>query len=228
MNPFFVEGLKHSFQIGTVVPSSPWMARTMTRSVGRYPSPRRILEVGAGTGAVTRAILPRLRDGDELYLLEINPIFCRHIERRVLRPFRAAHPGIRVELLCESILDAKLPGPFDIVISSLPFYAFSASMVRSALKRLVDLVAEGGELTYMHFAGVRQMKSPFVDRPRRREMRRIAAMCRAQRRRDGAKTTFVLFNILPSLVMTSKKRNGKAPPRRGRVRRRSASLARRL
>lgn len=208
MNPFFVQGLKHVFQIGTVVPSSRWMARTMTRSLSRFPSPRRILEVGAGTGAVTRVILQSLRDGDELYLIEINPVFCRHIEKRLLRRYRAAHPRVHVELRCESITEVKLPGPFDIVISSLPFYAFSAAMVRIALEKLVDLLAEHGELTYMHFAGVRQMKSPFVDRPRRREMRRIAAMCRAQRRRDQAKTKFVLFNILPSLVMTSKKPNG--------------------
>jgi hypothetical protein len=76
----------------------------------------------------------------------------------------------------------------------------------------------------MHFAGVRQMKAPFVDRLRRRELRRIAAMCRAPRRRDGAKTKFVLLNILPSLVMTSKKRNGKPAHRWEGVRRRSASL----
>ena len=212
MTTFFVEGLKHVFQIGTVVPSSRWLARAMTRSLRRRGSPKRVLEVGPGTGAITRVILSSLNQGDELHLVEINPAFCRQIEKKLLRRYRRETPGVQVELRCESIMSVPFDGTFDIVISSLPFFAFAPSTVRAILGKLTGLLAEDGELTYMHYAGVRHLKAPFVRRPRRRELSRIEAICRSRRRRDGASCEFVLLNILPSLVVSSKKNgNGKSP-----------------
>ncbi len=76
MVTFFVEGLKHVYQAGTVFPSSPWFARAMTQSVPRERSPKRILEVGPGTGGMTRLLLSSLNDGDEFHIVERNPVFA--------------------------------------------------------------------------------------------------------------------------------------------------------
>lgn len=76
MVTFFIEGLKHLYQVGTVFPSSPWFARAMTQSVRRDRSPKRILEIGPGTGGMTRLLLSSLNDGDEFHIVERNPVFC--------------------------------------------------------------------------------------------------------------------------------------------------------
>ena len=201
MVTFFVEGLKHLYQVGTVFPSSPWFARAMTQWVPRQRSPKRILEVGPGTGGMTRQLLSSLNDGDEFHIVERNPVFCRHLETRLLRRFRAAHPDVRVYLYCRPIESAAIQGRFDFIICSLPFRAFSPRVVRLIFDKLVGLMADGGELTYMEYARVRLMKSPFVRRSRRWELCRIDAFCRSlQRRYDGSRT-FVPLNILPSVVV---------------------------
>ena len=56
MVTFFIEGLKHLHQVGTVFPSSPWFARAMTQSVRRDRSPKRVLEIRPGTGGMTRLV----------------------------------------------------------------------------------------------------------------------------------------------------------------------------
>jgi phospholipid N-methyltransferase len=154
-------------------------------------------------------ILRSLVEGDELHLVEVNPHFCRHLETRLLRRHRRENPGARVDLRCESITSAVFADPFDIVICTLPFFAFSPPVVRVILDRLTGLLAEGGELTYMHFAGVRLLKAPFVTPSRRRELDRIHAVSRSLRRRYGATRDFVLFNVLPSFVVRLR-RNGVA------------------
>lgn len=214
MITFFFEGLQHLFRVGTIVPSSPFLARAMTNSLRRAPSPKRVLEVGPGTGAITRRILSTLRPGDELHLVEVSPIFCRHLEARVLGRFRAAHPGINVHLHNRSLTSGDMAGGFDFVISSLPFRAFTPSDVRDALDRLVELTGQGGELTYMHFLGVRQIKSPFVSAERRRELRGIDQICRDVNDRLKGKRRVVLFNILPSAVYQLVKSTNGAAPRR--------------
>ena len=206
MTRFAIEGLKHLFQIGTVLQSSRWLACAMTRGLSPNRSPKRVLEVGPGTGAITRALLPSLGRGDELALVEINPLFCRHLERRVLGRFRAAQPGLRVDLRCDSITSAPLEGRFDFVICSVPFRTFDPPEARAVLGRLDDLVADSGQVTIMQYAGVRQVKGLFVSRRRRRELRRIDAMLRRwQRRRQGTRE-YVALNLPPSWVLRSNKR----------------------
>ncbi len=223
MFTFCGQGLHHLFQVGTVFPSSRWLARAMTRSLRPGRTPKRVLEVGPGTGAITRMILPSLGAGDEFHLVEINPRFCRHIETGLLRPYRAANPAVRVDLHCDSITSAPVGNGYDVVVCSLPLFAFTASDVRAILDRLAGFLAADGELTYMRYAGVRFMKSPFVPPARRRELRRIDALCRSLGRRHEASYDLVLLNLLPSYVVRLRAlvphravRDGGGPGRRGK------------
>lgn len=201
MKTFFIQGLKHLYQVGTVVPSSRWLARSMIRNVHNGGSPKRVLEVGAGTGAVTRRILPLLNDGDEFHVVEINPSFCRHVEKRVLDKYRRSHPGVRITMHRDSITSAALDGKFDAVVCTLPFRAFTPDVVLDILDALVNLTADRSDVTFMQYAGVRFMLWPFVSRTRSRELRRIDAICRWIERSKGGSREFVPLNILPSFVV---------------------------
>ena len=50
---------------GAVAPSGPVLARSMTEAIRRHEGPRRVLEVGPGTGAFTKHIIEALGDGEE-------------------------------------------------------------------------------------------------------------------------------------------------------------------
>ena len=117
----FVRELAKDFKrIGAIAPSSPHLAKVMTRSLRRDSSAKRLLEVGAGTGAFTRVMLSAMRPGDELHIVEINPHFCELLDEKLLTPFREEHPNVRVTLHCGSIEDAELLGQFDYIVCGLP------------------------------------------------------------------------------------------------------------
>ena len=61
-------------------------------------SPRRILEIGPGTGAVTRRIVAALGSNDQLDLVELNGNFVRTLNHRFATEpaFQAMAPRSRV------------------------------------------------------------------------------------------------------------------------------------
>lgn len=186
---------------GAVAPSSPMLARAMTRSLRHAVGTKRMLEVGPGTGPFTRFMLQALRDGDELHIVEINPRFAERLERELLQPFRETHPNILVKLYCEDIETATLPGGFDYIVCGLPFNNFPPVLVRSIFRRLLELLNEGGELAYFEYAGVRVMKGSIVGMEARRKLWRIGAMGKILRRRHHGRRELVLGNIPPAVAV---------------------------
>src|ERR1700761_928487 len=71
---FFNESLRSFSTTASVVPSSPYLARALLRSID-FSQATSIVEVGVGTGAVTHELLRRMRPDARLYALDINPRF---------------------------------------------------------------------------------------------------------------------------------------------------------
>src|SRR5215813_13843699 len=67
---------------GAILPSSLFLARAMATDLKVPRRPARILEVGPGTGAVTREIVRLLQDDDRFDAVEINPSFVQHLRLR--------------------------------------------------------------------------------------------------------------------------------------------------
>src|ERR1043166_4901462 len=67
---------------GSILPSSRGLARALTRPLRQLRTPRRILEVGPGTGAVTAEIVRHLRPEDRFDIVEINGDFVAFLQRR--------------------------------------------------------------------------------------------------------------------------------------------------
>ncbi|HIN83951.1 MAG TPA: hypothetical protein EYM90_03505, partial [Phycisphaerales bacterium] len=66
---FFTQAFKNYRSTGALAPSSRFLARTIVQSIPEH-SPKRMLEVGCGTGAFTKEILNTLRDGDSFHIVE--------------------------------------------------------------------------------------------------------------------------------------------------------------
>src|SRR6059036_1372484 len=67
---------------GSILPSSRALARAMTRPMRQSRAPRRILEIGPGTGAITAEIVRQLRPGDQFDIVEINADFVSFLNTR--------------------------------------------------------------------------------------------------------------------------------------------------
>lgn len=91
---FFRRWLANPLQMGSVVPSSPDLCRLIAAQVARAPD-EAVLELGAGTGVVTRALLDAGIPPERLLVVEIVPDMAEHL--------RAALPG--VEVVCGNAFD---------------------------------------------------------------------------------------------------------------------------
>lgn len=172
----------------------------MTESISRIEGKRRVLEVGPGTGPFTKAILRKLRAGDQLDLVEINEKFCRLLEREVLGPYRARHPNVIVRLHCAPIEDAPLSGPYDVIVCGLPFNNFPPKLMRSIFRRMFALLAPRGEVVYFEYAGVRVIKGPVSNSAGRAQLKRIDTIGKTLRRKHEGKTKLVLGNFPPAIT----------------------------
>ncbi|MCC6134405.1 MAG: SDR family NAD(P)-dependent oxidoreductase [Candidatus Contendobacter sp.] len=110
----------------------------------RGPGPVRILEVGAGTGATTAALLPLLqgRDGSRYQFTDIAPAFLTAAQRVF-----GDQQGIeftRFDLEQPLATQGLTPGSFDIVIAANVVHA--TADLRRSLTHLCALLAPGGLL----------------------------------------------------------------------------------
>jgi phosphatidylethanolamine/phosphatidyl-N-methylethanolamine N-methyltransferase len=78
---FLRSWMQDPLRAGAFKPSSPDLARAMAAQVDpAIPGP--VVELGPGTGAITRALVERGVDPSRLVLLEADPNFCALLRRR--------------------------------------------------------------------------------------------------------------------------------------------------
>ncbi|MBI3288251.1 MAG: methyltransferase domain-containing protein [Elusimicrobia bacterium] len=138
--------------IGAVAPSSPALARRMIESAD-VARAHHVLELGPGTGVFT-AEIDRARPSESRYLgLEANARFAS-----VLRP---RFPGLRFEHAQAQTFDLNAyvakHGPFDAVISGLPWTAFPPSLQRSILDNVLPHLASGGRFVSFAYWGLNRL-----------------------------------------------------------------------
>jgi phosphatidylethanolamine/phosphatidyl-N-methylethanolamine N-methyltransferase len=198
---FITQAIRNYHHTGAVAPSSPALAKAMTASIRAHRGPKRLLEVGPGTGPFTREMLKALRDGDELHVVEINAEFAERLQKTLFDPFQRRHPQRFVHLYCQPIETAEVKGPFDYIVCGLPFNNFPPTLVRQIFRRMLALLVEEGELSYFEYAAVRVMKGSFVNSAGRRKLSQIDAVGKVLRKKHRGTRQLVLGNFPPAVAV---------------------------
>ena len=184
---------------GAIAPSGKSLATALCQPLRERPGSRRILEIGPGTGAVTNAIVTHLRPGDSLDMVEINEPFAEGLRTR----FATRPDWSRVAAQCtvhHCDLDSFDGGPFDLVISGLPFNNFPTDLVHRLIDRSLDLLADGGSMTYFEYLYVRPVRRRVGKRPDRLRLTRIDERLRRRYEQHGGTLKRVMLNIPPACV----------------------------
>jgi phospholipid N-methyltransferase len=136
---FLREFLRNPFTVAAVVPSGGSLASAITASLPRSGSPV-VVELGPGTGAFTAAIQRRLAGRGRHLAIEINPTFAGPLARRFPQVAVAVADaaGLR-ELIRERDL-----GHADVIVSGLPWAAFTADRQDDLLGAVADVLAPDG------------------------------------------------------------------------------------
>ena len=186
--------------VGAVTPSSRALAAALCEPYRQYIRPAKVLEVGAGTGAVTRHIGRLLREDDELDVCEIVSDFADILEREVLsrRDFAPAVAEGRVRLLRTAVQDIPFEGRYDFVISGLPLTAFDLRDVRDVFRVVQRTLKPGGVFSYFEYVGLRRTTRALAVGRRRGRIRLVSAYLTRRIRDYQFDRRTVLWNILPA------------------------------
>src|SRR5262245_27353042 len=114
---------------GAVLPSGKNLCRALASQVGRDSVPRRVLEVGPGTGAVTSEIIRRLAPNDRLDLVELNPRFAQMLRDRLASESSWQAVASRTRVLEMPIEQLPTDEKYECIVSGLPLNNFSCDFV---------------------------------------------------------------------------------------------------
>lgn len=126
-------------RVAAFAPSGPALARLITRDVSPAHAP--VIELGAGTGAFTRALLARGLPEEALVLVEADPGFARLLRTRFPRASVLQLDATRLHAL-------ELPGGTraGCVVSGLPLLSMSRRRIAAVLAGAFAHLAERGAL----------------------------------------------------------------------------------
>jgi len=143
---FFKGWIDKPKTVGSIVPTSSITARKMA-SIVNPKSGLPVLEVGPGTGVITRAILALGVKPENLYAVEYSTDFVRHL--------RQLYPGVNViegdAFNLNATLGDKRDMVFDSVVSGVPLLNFPVTQRIAYIESLLDRIPAGRpivQLTY--------------------------------------------------------------------------------
>ncbi|HEU4327553.1 MAG TPA: phosphatidylserine decarboxylase [Roseiflexaceae bacterium] len=198
---YFVQSLRGAFtSVGALLPTSIHAARAMASEFARRNGPRTVLEVGPGTGAITRAIVEAMRPGDRLVLCELHEPFVEYLRQRFEQDPEFRRVRDQVTIIHGDVTQLDRNQRFDAIVSAIPFTNLPAELVEAILETYRAILSPGGTLTYIEYAYLRTLKG-YTQTPEERDRSAAASavldrfLARYEFRRDT-----VVLNVPPAWV----------------------------
>lgn len=138
---FFRRWLANPREVGSVTPSSPALKRRLTQEILRAPD-EYVVELGGGTGAITRGILERGVPADRLHVIEINPAMAAHL--------RQIFPGIHViegdASRLSEILPPEIVGRVGTVLCGIPMVLLPIEEQQAIVDSAYSVMPKGRQI----------------------------------------------------------------------------------
>ena len=159
----FFKGWKNNMKaVGAIIPTSGFAARRMA-SVVNPNSGLPVLELGAGTGVITKAILQRGVKPEDLVSVEFSEDFYRHLLARF--------PGVDFKkgdaLDLDNTLGERRDQIFDCVICAVPLLSFPMAKRVALIEDLLERIPPGRPVIQITYGPL----SPVVAMPARYQVR---------------------------------------------------------
>lgn len=137
---FIQELWKNPQKVGAICPSSPRLTKVMASQVDKN-KPGLIIEIGAGTGAVTAALLEEGVAPDRLLVVEQSENLVAYLKERFseLKIVQGDAANLRALL-------PKEPFKVNTIVSSLPLLSLPPEQVANILTEFYNMLPEDGKL----------------------------------------------------------------------------------
>ena len=143
----FLKGIaKNASTVGALTPCSRFVANECVCELSVHEGEKTILEVGAGSGAVTREIVKHINKDDKLDLVEISEEYALSLQRQF---------GDRdnVSIHCCDILTLDAEKKYDYIVSTLPFTSLPVEFVKNVLEKYSKMIKPTGSIVYVECHG---------------------------------------------------------------------------
>jgi phosphatidylethanolamine/phosphatidyl-N-methylethanolamine N-methyltransferase len=159
---FLKRWLARPFAMGAVVPSGPRLTQAMAETTVRCLEgrPGHVIELGAGTGNVTAALLAAGIAPHRLALVERDPVLASFLRANVSGPQivegDAAHlPGLLIANGIESVA---------AVVSSLPLLSLPSEVVNDIVAGIFEVMPAGAAMVQFTYGPSAPVPQPLIDR----------------------------------------------------------------
>jgi phospholipid N-methyltransferase len=155
---FFRGFLRNPREVGSIIPSSRFLIRRVM-DCGDVARARVIVELGPGTGVLTREMLRRMPADGKLIAVEINADFVRVLSQQIRDPRLVVCQGQAVDL--EKALAEAGCAAADLVVSGIPFSTMERGEGRRTLAAAKRVLGLGGRfVAYQFRSHVRRLAEP--------------------------------------------------------------------
>jgi len=164
---FLTEGFKNIRGVGTVCSTSRFAAKAMVPEIGLHDEPKVIVELGVGTGSVTKEILKHLRPKDLYIGIEANDKFlevCRDGlcagNPRTEKAEQSSYDGDKnlsvnfehgLAQNIQEILKKYGVKEVDEIICTIPFRILPKRDTKEILQNVKKLLKNGGYFTFIRY-----------------------------------------------------------------------------
>lgn len=143
---FLVQFIKYPRVIGSITPSSSFLARAMVAPVPWHDA-EVVVELGAGTGVFTKYIRGKIKTDSRAYIFEKNALFRKQLARQYPE---FAHHADAVQL--SSTLHKAGERHADAIISGLPFTVFPKPLTLHIMDEVTRSLKPGGLFITFQFS----------------------------------------------------------------------------
>lgn len=205
---FFREFRNQFEETGAVTPSGRFLASALAGPLKRRQGPVRVLEVGPGTGAVTRHIVKLLKPGDRFDLVELNDNFVSILRRSFQDDPGYRHAADFSEVHLLPLQEFQAEQPYDYIISGLPLNNFPTALVEEIFESYWRLLAPGGTLSYFEYMYVRPVRKLISKSAERDRLNKLDRILGDQLNRHRISRDWIFGNVLPAWVQHLKRAEG--------------------
>ncbi|WP_245850733.1 class I SAM-dependent methyltransferase [Paenibacillus herberti] len=143
---FFKKYMHDPKYMGSVVPSSRFLAKRMI-SAAHLEQIQTVVELGSGTGALTREIVKRVGPQVQVMLFEKDEQM-RGILQREFPKWMCKEDALQLN----DYLKTDGISGVDCIFSCLPFYNFTSDMRLEMIRQCVDALKPGGQLIAFQYS----------------------------------------------------------------------------
>lgn len=201
--PFLQNAFKYFARTGALLPSSPFLAKAIARRIDNRTK-LNILEVGAGTGAVTREIIKKMHAESHLVLCEINQDFVDHLKKLLENDSAFKTHQEQIEIFPHPVQKLQAEHTYDLIISSLPFRNFDPKSVKEILAHFDKLLKPNGVLIFFEYKWIWGFKV-FLNQKKAQRMGLVDQILQEYLSNLHVEKENVFLNFPPALIYICQK-----------------------